>query len=109
MERDYVEIELDKPRRLRLDLNAMSDFEKATGKNFSAIGKDLSATEIRALLWACLKSEDEKMTPHDVGKLITMNNMGDIIKRITELYKVSIPKVTRVKKSKGDSATPPLA
>ncbi|OGO04005.1 MAG: hypothetical protein A2Y91_03510 [Chloroflexi bacterium RBG_13_54_8] len=91
MKDEYVEVELDKPRRLRLDLNAMSDFEKATGKNFSAIGKEPSATDIRALLWACLKHEDERMTPHDIGKLITPGNMGEIIKRLVELYKVSLP------------------
>lgn len=87
-----VEIELDKTRHLKLDLNAMANFEKATGKSFTEIGKDLSAQNIRALLWASLLHEEPKLSQNDVGGWIDVTNMSYVAKKLGELTNKSMPK-----------------
>ena len=80
-------IELDKPRNLVLDLNAMARFEEVTGKNVFGGGLDkLSAKDTRALLWASLVHEDPKLTLEQVGKLITARNMGEVSKAIAGAF-----------------------
>ena len=104
----YTPIVLDKPRRLLLDLNAMVDFEKATGKNALQIGEDLSATDLRALLWACLRHEDELLLPGQVGAMIHAGNMADVAKTLTEVYQKGMPEAKKAgKKIKGEAS--PLA
>ena len=81
---------------LRFDLNAMIDWEKATGMSvvhldLDRLAKDLGAQ--RALLWAMLKNLDPKRYPQakdttmeDAGRLMTLSTM----KPITELMVAAI-------------------
>lgn len=77
----YVSVELDKPRRLRFDINAISDAEEELG---TGIGKALQMRagirEIRALLWAGLKWEDRGLTLERTGYILQdyLNNGGSI-------------------------------
>ena len=74
----YVEIALDKPRRLLLDFNAMSKFEDVTGKSFFEWTQNMSrmtAKEFRAFLWACLAHEDSELTVEQVGGMINAGNL----------------------------------
>ena len=75
-----IPITLDKPRRLRLDLNAMVRFEEATGKSFLSgfNWQTMSVKDIRALIWACLLHEDPALTQEAVGAMITAQNMPQI-------------------------------
>lgn len=68
----YVEIELDKPRRLRYDYNAIADVEEKAGYGIPAIfNKDrVGFHAFRLLLWGGLKWADGKLTVADAGKLI---------------------------------------
>ena len=84
-----VQIQLDKVRSLRFDLNAMAAYEDVTGKSAFAIGDDINAKSIRALLWACLIHEDYKLKIEDVGAMIHTGNMQEITTRINELVKTS--------------------
>jgi hypothetical protein len=84
-----VIIDLDKPRSLRFDLNAMAAYEDATGKSAFAIGDNISATSIRALLWACLIHEDDTLTIEQVGRLIHTGNMQEITTKINKLVQTS--------------------
>ena len=84
-----VIIDLDKPRSLRFDLNSMAAYEDATGKSAFAIGDNISATSIRALLWACLIHEDDTLTIEQVGRLIHTGNMQDITTKINKLVQTS--------------------
>jgi hypothetical protein len=80
-------VQLDKPRNLVFDLNAMSLFEEATGKNIFEGGLDkLSAKNTRALLWACLVHEDKALTVDQVGKLITSKNMAEVSKTLAGAF-----------------------
>jgi len=84
-----VIIDLDKPRSLRFDLNAMAAYEDATGKSAFAIGDNISATSIRALLWACLIHVDDTLTIEQVGRLIHTGNMQEITTKINKLVQTS--------------------
>jgi hypothetical protein len=84
-----VIINLDKPRSLRFDLNAMAAYEDTTGKSAFAIGDNLTATSIRALLWSCLIHEDDKLKVEDVGSLIHAGNMQEITTKINQLVQTS--------------------
>lgn len=83
-------ITLDRERYMRLDLNAMSEFEDLTGKSLFSIGNDLqSAKSIRALLYCALKSGGEDITLDQVGDLITMENFAEVSKSMNKLMNKS--------------------
>lgn len=96
-------IELDKPRKLRLDLNAMCQFEQATGKSLFNSGVGTSATDMRALLWACLLGDDPTLTLEQVGAMISVDNMADVSSKLSEAVQVAVPKAKR----KSDRPLPP--
>lgn len=85
-----VSITLDRERQLKLDLNAMSEFEELTGKSLFTIGAELSqARYIRAMLFACLKSAKEDVTIDQVGELIDMENFEYLHSRLNLLMNKS--------------------
>ena len=92
-----VAITLDKPRHMLLDLNAMVSFEEQTGKNMlnGSISASLSATDLRALLWACLKADDPSLTLEQVGSLITADNMAGIAQALGDTWKNSMPEASK--------------
>ncbi len=103
----YVEIELDKPRKLLYDLNAMAGFEKETGKSFLDLSKEkMTATLIRAILWAGLIHEDKALTVEKVGSLITPSNMLDIQDKVMEAQTLNMPKAEGGSESP-NAETPP--
>lgn len=68
---NYVNIELDRSRRLRYDVNALSDAEEALGMGLGTVMQSqLGIRMIRALLWAGLKWEDRGLTLQQTGTLI---------------------------------------
>lgn len=75
----FVDIYLDKPRRLKLDLNAMICYEETTGRKFTEIGgKSLELTELRLVLWVMLLHEDPDLTVEEVGGMVHMGNVGEL-------------------------------
>jgi hypothetical protein len=68
-------IDLDRPRSLRFDFNALAAYEEATGESVMASSFAIdSARKIRALLWAGLLHEDATLTVQDVGAMIHTGN-----------------------------------
>jgi len=87
-----ISIDLDKPRNLLYNLNAMVAYERATGKNFLAIGKeDISATLVMVVLWAGLIHEDKTLTVEQVGAMIDADNMLTIQQKIVEASSANTP------------------
>ena len=85
-----VSITLDRERQLKLDLNAMSEFEELTGKSLFTIGDGLGqARYIRAMLYACMKSAKEEITLDQVGELIDMDNFEYLHSRLNLLMNKS--------------------
>ena len=97
---DEIEIMLDKPRHLVLNLNVVRDFEKATNKNFWELGV-LTGTDSAALLWASLRQEEgaELLTPHDVGKMAPASRWKEIDEKLAALIAQAKPKVKGKKTS----------
>lgn len=87
-----VEINLDKTRKLRFDMNAMASFERISGKNIRKLDYDnLDVADIRALVWACLLDDDPAITPEIVGHAITPANFDDVTTKLLEAINASIP------------------
>ena len=82
-------INLDKPRKLVFDLNAMASYEEVTGKSATKLGENAGAIGLRALLWSCFIHEDETLTLKDVGKMINAENMNSIAEKLNAVIKNS--------------------
>lgn len=82
-------------RKLRMDLNALTDFESMTGKSIMRGGlsdiANLEMNDVRALLWACLVQEDESITIRDVGRWIHIGNIGDLTETLASLVHGAMP------------------
>jgi len=67
-------------RRIRFDMNALSDLEGALGKSVADIlggdGRSLGFSAIRALVWAGLRHEDRGLTLERVGTMIQQSIEG---------------------------------
>jgi len=94
---NLVPIKLDKPRHLLLDLNAMVNFQKMTGKDLWDTGDNFSANDLRALLWACLQHEEPTLTPGDVGKMVHIGNMRQVTETLKGLYIGAMPEKEKKK------------
>lgn len=70
----YTDLELDKPRRLRFDLQAYRDLEHVltipVGDVVNHIQR-MSVSVIIAALWAGLKHEDKPLTQNLVAKILS--------------------------------------
>jgi hypothetical protein len=90
-------ITLDKPRHLRFDINAMVTFEELTGLNLlkesarRQIEKDMSVAQFRAFLFACLVHEEQTLTLEQVGNLINIENMQEILDKINQAQQAAAP------------------
>lgn len=90
---DFVRFDdLDKPRRLRFDTNAICDFDDEARRSIIDVvfGQDrLSTGDIRLLMWAGLKWEDKRLTKERAGMLLENfivegGNVNDISQAITD-------------------------
>lgn len=86
-------ITLDKERHLRLDLNAFCILEEAYGDTFAILEKAErgSLSALRAVVWASLVHEDEKLTEKDVGKMINPGNLAKISQTIQDVITYYLP------------------
>lgn len=87
-----VKIILDKERRLLFDFNALAQMEKVTGKSFLSgeLWDNLSATDVRALVWAGLLDEDPEITLEEVGKMLHMGNAMKMLEAVKEAWDLSM-------------------
>jgi len=88
-----VPIELDKTRHLHYDLNAFAELEEIYG-SIDALFKQLEQFKmkaIRALLWAGLIHEDENLTEKDVGRLVSVQNLTEIVGVLTDSIQLALP------------------
>jgi hypothetical protein len=69
-QRGYVDIELDRPRKLQFTTNALAELEDALGYPVSKINEDNTGINtIRAMLWAGLLHEMPDLTLKEAGEL----------------------------------------
>ena len=81
-----VGVELDRPRKLRMDFNAIADFEAESGRRLGTLADGgMSFSDMRAFVWACLRHEDEGLTLHDVGSMLHPGNVLAVTEAIKQL------------------------
>jgi hypothetical protein len=89
-----IPIELDKPRALLYDFNALAEFEDATGWSIgeALIGHGDSAKMLRALLWCGLLHETPNLTIEEVGSWLDLKSFGDIRSKIDKAVAAALPR-----------------
>jgi len=82
----FVTVTLDKPRRLRLSMGAMVEFEQLTGTNIMDVEADMSLTVLAQLLWVMLKQDEKDLTLEQACALIDdgESSLLDIIQAVTK-------------------------
>ena len=74
-----------KERHLRFTLNALAELEDKYGSveaAFNKVEQEGSVTALRFVLWAGLIWEDEELTEKQIGDLIDLNFMGEMINKL---------------------------
>lgn len=89
-----VELELDRPRRLRMDFAGIAAAERATGKSFLRPGAIAAAGagDTTAILWGCLLHEDPKLKLEDVRSWIHYGNADYVTEKVMEAVLACFPK-----------------
>lgn len=78
---------------LAFDFNAICHAEKLTGLNLlTAIVTDISASQLRALLWSAILKDNSGFTIDEVGSWITAHNAPTIHKALVAAWFGSISK-----------------
>lgn len=85
-----IDIEFDKPRKLRYDVNSIDYIEQTIGKPFAKIDLDnLYMREIAALIAGGLMHESPDITPKDVLNIISEHSidmeyvMGKVVEAVS--------------------------
>jgi hypothetical protein len=68
------------------------EIDPNTGKEIEEQKRKMSLKAIRKFLFAGLMTKQPELSEKDVGDIITLSNMGEIIKIITETMSDSLPK-----------------
>jgi hypothetical protein len=103
--RGIVEIELDKPRRLRYTLGCLIALEESCGIFLTELeGAKKSPRLLRDLLWAGLIDEDPGLTREAVGGLVGMAELAGIWNAVTRALGAGLGELTRP-----DPSGPPQA
>jgi hypothetical protein len=97
---DVVDFDgFDRPRKLRVDVNSVSDFEKEAGQSIfemlNAAENRLRIGNIRTLLWATMKADDRRLTIERVGVM-----MNDYLANGGQLQKLADALVEAINKSR---------
>lgn len=88
-----VDIELDKPRKLRFTLNALAEIEDKLGVPLSKLGDvELGVKTAQVMLWAGLLHEDESLTLKQVGDMVDLSNLEYVQKKIAEAFALATGK-----------------
>ena len=83
-------IELDRPRNIRLNTNALVKVEEILNRPISEFGTSFGMTEIRAMLWAGLLHEDKSITLDSVGDLIDEAGLEYVTEKVGEAINVAM-------------------
>lgn len=90
-----IHVNLDRPRTMILDANALVEIEEATGKSImQGQLKGLNASDLRAIFFACLKHEDPELTLEQVGAWLLPGHFPEAVDIVLRLIMAeSDPKV----------------
>ena len=96
-QRFEVPVDLDKPRLLRIDFNALVRAEQVSGLSFLDWNAELTATRLKALTWAAIVYEpDETRLEYDeVGDILNAKCL-EVVNAISEAWVDSMPEAKMV-------------
>jgi len=79
---------------LRLDFNALSRWESVTGRSALTAGTwdQLSASDLRALIWAMGAADVKAPTLEEVGAALTPDRLEELLHLVDEVLGVSLPR-----------------
>ena len=87
-----IPVDLDRPRTLVLDFNALCKVEEVTGINLLVGEAAFSSMRmVRAMVWAGLLHEDPTLSLHRVGEILQTSNMEKILDAIVKAYDAAMP------------------
>lgn len=87
----FMVIDLDKPRKLRLGMAAIVEYEMVTGEKVMGINKDSNMGTLMRLMWIMLKQEEPEMTFEQCLKLVDEygGNLTEIMLIIGEVISMA--------------------
>ena len=92
MAREPLTVELDRERRLIVDLNAMVAFAELRGKEIWECDlANPNSSDLRAILWCALLRDDPQITLEVAGQLLTTQNMQDLTNQLMRTVVASLP------------------
>lgn len=83
-------------RTIRFDLNALAELEDRYGSvdtAFAELDKN-SIKALRFILWAGLMHEDDSLTEKQVGSLIDINFMSELMSKLEVAFESDMPTTT---------------
>jgi hypothetical protein len=91
-QRFEVPVDLDKPRLLRIDFNALVRAEEISGLSFLDWNAELTATRLKALTWASIVYEpgEKRLEYDEVGDVLNAKCL-DVVTAISEAWVDSMP------------------
>jgi hypothetical protein len=98
-----VPVVLDRPRRFRIDFNALIAMQELPGLvNGGDPTTTFSAAQFRAAVAAALKHEDPSITPEQVGAWIHAGNLAEVAEAFSRAWRLAMGE------GGGDAAPRPL-
>lgn len=97
-----------KERVLRYTLNAMVELEEAYGsvdEAFRVLEEEQSLKAMRKVIWAGLLHENDPLTEQEVGNLIDIDYMKELVASVGGALTADLPSEGQVKEN-GDSNLP---
>lgn len=93
-QRFEVSVELDKPRMLKIDFNAMCKAEEVSGLSFLDWQGELTGVRLKALVWASLvyKPGEHQLSYEEVGDVLN-SKVLDVISAIGEAWVLAMPEL----------------
>lgn len=109
-DRFEVEVQLDKPRMLKIDFNALCKAEQISGLSFLQFEGELTGVRLKALTWASLVYEpgEREFTYDEVGDLLNAH-IFDVIGAITVAWSKAMTPPEEVEQTEDPQTTAPDA
>jgi hypothetical protein len=115
MSKPFIMVDLDRPRRLRFDANALVAVEEVLGRPLQEIippdegraSRQVGFREMRALLWAGLLHEDPQLTLQQAGELLDLKQMNDIMAKVNEAITAAFPEAVKDEDAAKNGTAPP--
>jgi len=88
----YVDIELDKPRKMRFNLAAWCKFYELTNINILVDPLDLTKlnpVQLRALIYSCLITDDSDLKPAELANIIYGFSLKELYAKLLLAIEVS--------------------